>query len=253
MAGSIITWKSDFLSSRTTTTSETLPLSQNLRSESRRKLGLAKFAVDMAAPLYWYRVKAMHHTIYSNQSYQQYCTMYLHIWSVLLSRSCSNDSNVSFLLFSLRAWQRRYSQLQIFQLHVKLKDNFSASLEQNRLQYLWFAGCWHQINKIALSSFTPLWPREQNKHWKWAVWRVAKQGVPESGLCKNSEYVNPQMRESLYYPWQNAVLLNGNWLCEHNLLEGRLSSVFLCLLPLTEPDMQFHSLKKKKKLHSFLE
>lgn len=87
-------------------------------------------------------------------------------------------------------------------------------------QYLWLAGCWNQINKIALSSFMPLWPREQNKHWEWTVWRVARQGVPESGLCKNSEYVNPQMRETLYYPWQS-----GHWLCEHNPLEGRLSSI----------------------------
>ena len=29
-------------------------------------------------------------------------------------------------------------------------------------------------------------------------------GIPESGLCENSEFVNPEMRETLSYPFQKA-------------------------------------------------
>ena len=27
-------------------------------------------------------------------------------------------------------------------------------------------------------------------------------GIPENGLCENSEFVNPEMRETLSYPFQ---------------------------------------------------
>lgn len=55
--------------------------------------------------------------------------------------------------------------------------------------------------------------------------QVAELGpVSDSGFNENSEFVQPEMRETLGIPTKNPSQLLGNRLCEPNLLTGRFSS-----------------------------
>ena len=60
---------------------------------------------------------------------------------------------------------------------------------------------------------------------------VAQQGgIPESGFSEKSEFVNPEMRETLGFQFQKKrelklwVSYRSNWLSEANLLADRFSS-----------------------------